>query len=50
MGHVMQVIIHYGKNTDQGVPVVAQWLTTTRMQVQSLASLSGLRIQCYSEL
>ena len=37
-----------------GVPVVAQqkqiWLTSMRTQVRSLASLSGLRIQCCHEL
>ena len=37
-----------------GVPFVAQQLTNLtrihRMQVQSLASLSGLRIHCYREL
>ena len=37
-----------------GVPVVAQWkqtqLVSMRMQVQSLAPLSGLRIQRYHEL
>ena len=38
----------------QGVPAVAQrkqtQLISTRTQVQSLALLSGLRIQCYHEL
>ena len=35
-----------------GAPVVAQriWLVFMRMQVRSLALLSGLRIQCYCEL
>ena len=36
------------------VPIVAQWkriqLGTTRLRVPSLASLSGLRIQCCCEL
>ena len=39
---------------DSGVPVIAQqkWirLGTMRMQVRSLASLSGLRIRCCHEL
>ena len=37
-----------------GVPIVAQqkciWLVFTGMQVQSLASLSGLEIRCCCEL
>ena len=37
-----------------GVPVMVQWkrsqLGTMRLQVQSLASLSGLRIRCCHEL
>ena len=37
-----------------GVPIVVQWkriqLGTMRLQVQSLASLSGLRIRCCREL
>ena len=37
-----------------GVPVMAQWkwisLVSMRMQVRSLVSLSGLRVQCYHEL
>ena len=41
-------------NTYTGVPMMAQckriWLGTMRLQVQSLASLSGLRIQCCREL
>ena len=38
---------------EDGVPIVAQWLmnlTSTRMQVQFLVLLSGLRIQHYHEL
>ena len=42
------------KNEQRGVPVVAQRLTTQlasmRTQVQSLTSLSGLRIPCCCEL
>ena len=37
-----------------GIPIVAQWkqilLGTMRLQVRSLASLSGLRIWCCREL
>ena len=37
-----------------GVPIVAQWvknlIVPIRMQVRSLASLSGLKIQCCREL
>ena len=37
-----------------GVPVLAQWkqiqLGTMRLQVRSLASLSELKLHCYSEL
>ena len=33
-----------------GVPVVAQWLTNLTSRVQSLTSLSGLRIQGCFEL
>jgi len=40
--------------TGMGVPVMAQWkqiwLVSMRTQVRSLASLSGLRIQCCREL
>ena len=40
--------------TDAGVPVVAQWkqirLGTMRLQVRSLASLTGLRIRRCREL
>ena len=42
------------KNIDSGVPVVAQWkriwLVSRKIQVQSLASLGGLRIQRCIEL
>ena len=42
------------RNQVQGVPIVAQWkwiwLASMRTQVRSLASLSGLRIQCCREL
>ena len=42
------------KNGWDGVPIVAQrkwiWLASMRSQVRSLASLSGLRIQCCYEL
>ena len=41
------------KQASLGVPIMAQWLTNpTRIDpwVQSLALLSGLRIQCYWEL
>ena len=38
----------------EGVPIVAQWVRTqivsVRMQVQSLDSLSGVRILCCCEL
>ena len=48
---ILQDSIH---TTYLGVPVVAQWkgiqLGTMRLWVQSLASLSGLGIQCYPEL
>ena len=42
------------KMSREGVPIMPQWLTNLtsimRMQVQYLASLSGLRIQCYHEV
>ena len=42
------------KKTKTGVPVVAQWkliqLGTIRLQVRSLASISGLRIRGCREL
>ena len=42
------------KQNKTGVPVVAQWkriqLVSTKVQVQSLASLSDLGIQCCHEL
>ena len=44
----------YQKYQGEGVPIVAQWkqisLASMRTQVQSLASLSELRIQCCHEL
>ena len=44
----------YLLNSKLGVPVAEQWkrirLVTMRLQVQSLASLSGLRIQHCHEL
>jgi len=45
--------VHFLKKKDKGVPSVAQQLTNPtrmRMRVQSLALLSGLRIQCCHEL
>ena len=45
---------HFFRNTLLGVPVVMQQkqiqLVTTRLQVRSLASFSGLRIRCCCEL
>ena len=45
---------HQKKNNQSGIPIVAQqkriWPASMRMQVQSLASLSGLRIQHGHEL
>ena len=43
-----------GRKKWQGVPIMAQWkwlwLVPMRTQVQSLSSLSGLRIQCCHQL
>ena len=48
------VLINMAKKLLPGVPVVAPWLTirlgTMRLQIPSLASLSGLRIQHCPEL
>jgi len=48
------VIPKEGKEETLGVLIVAQWkrtrLGTVRLLVRSLASLSGLRIQCFREL
>ena len=48
------VSAQFVRDSSWGVPVVGQQkriqLRTIRLQVQSLVSLSGLRIQCYGEL
>ena len=50
----MLLLSTFYKKRKLGVPVVAQWkriqLGTTTLRVPSLASLSGLRIQCHREL
>ena len=52
MPEVLPALINYIEN--MGVPNVAQWkgihLGTTKLQVGSLALLSGLRIWCWREL
>ena len=47
-------VMSHIRNDHREVPAVAQWkqtqLVSMRIQVQSLASLSGLRIRHYCEL